>query len=151
MKPYPRIKDEKLTPFRSMYQSAFGMDDDSHERASYFFGVPASECRAWYEHHPHPTAHRYLQVHHKGYLPYNNNWKECYIRDDGMVVTPWGNCSPSEMAFLHRNKWSAEQTRRQLVILREKLKQYEDGTKIKMLTYTAEYLLRQIKDLNIDT
>lgn len=148
MKPNPKIKAEKLTNFKSLYESSFGMDDGKHERASYFFGVPESECRSWYENHPHPTAHRYLQVHSKGYLPYNTNWKECYIREDGMVVTPWGNCMPSEMAFLHRNKWSSEQTRLQLVKLREQLKAYQDGTKIKILTHTAEYLLRQIKELS---
>lgn len=138
------VVPERLMDFRNIYLDAFGMDEHKHDRASYFFGVPAEECQRWYEGHPHPTAHRYLQVHAKGYLPYNTNWKDCYIRLDGMIVTPYGNCSPSEIAFLHRNKWASEQTRMQLKRAKDTIEKYKSDPNRKMIEHTVSYLYRLI-------
>ncbi len=145
-----KIRPERLEDFKNLYYDAFGYGEGRDERAAEFFGVPASECKKWHDERPHPVAHRYLQVHCKGYLPYNTNWKECRIREDGMVMTPWGNCMPSDMAFLHRNKWSAEQTRRQLVKYREQLEELRSGTKMKMILHTADYLNRLVRELALD-
>lgn len=142
-----KIKPEKLVDFRELYYDAFGAGDGKHERAAEFFGVPIAECQRWHDDRPHPTAHRYLQVHCKGYLPYNTNWKECRIREDGMVMTPFGNCMPSDMALMHRRKWSAEKTRQQLVRCRQQLEDLRSGTKVKMLLHTADYLTRLVKEL----
>jgi hypothetical protein len=138
---------ELLPDFRSLYVNAFGMDEENHKKASVFFGTTASECESWFNDKPHPVAHRYLSVHCKGYLPYNTNWSDCYIDKDGTVVTPWGNCRPSDLAFLHRHKWSAEQTRIQLAKCRQKLAEIQSGTKIKMIIHTTDYLNRLIKEL----
>lgn len=145
-----KIRPEKLVDFRELYYDAFGFGDGRHERAAEFFGVPVAECQRWHDERPHPTAHRYLQVHCKGYLPYNTNWKECRIREDGMVMTPWGNCMPSDMAFLHRHKWSAEQTRQQLVKYRRELDEFRSGTKLKMILHTANYLSRLVSEVITD-
>lgn len=83
-----KIRPEKLVDFRELYYDAFGAGDGKHERAAEFFGVPIAECQRWHDERPHPTAHRYLQVHCKGYLPYNTNWKECRIREDGILWVP---------------------------------------------------------------
>jgi len=145
-----KIKPELLQDFKNLYYDAFGYGEGNHELASDFFGVSVEDCRYWFDYRPHPVAHRYLQVHCKGYLPYNTNWKDCHIRPDGMVITPFGNCMPSDMALLHRRKWSAEQTRLQLVKCREQLEQLRSGTKIKMVLHTADYLSRLVKELALD-
>lgn len=142
-----KIRPERLDDFKNLYYDAFGYGEGNHERAAEFFGVPASECQKWHDERPHPVAHRYLQVHCKGYLPYNTNWKECRIRPDGMVMTPFGNCMPSDMALLHRRKWSAEQTRQQLVRCRQQLHDLRSGVKMKMLIHTADYLNRLLREL----
>jgi hypothetical protein len=141
-----KIRPEKLVDFRELYYDAFGYGDGKHERASEFFGVPVAECQRWHDERPHPTAHRYLQVHCKGYLPYNTNWKECYIRSDGMVITPFGNCMPSDMALLHRRKWSAEQTRIQLQKYKKQVEDMRSESKIKMLIHTVNYLNKLVSD-----
>ena len=145
-----KIRPERLDDFKNLYYDSFGYGEGNHERAAEFFGVPVSECKKWHDEKPHPVAHRYLQVHCKGYLPYNTNWKECRIRPDGMVMTPFGNCMPSDMALLHRRKWSAEQTRQQLVRCREQLKELRSGTKMKMVLHTADYLNRLVRELALD-
>ncbi|WP_430455635.1 hypothetical protein [Rheinheimera sp.] len=142
-----KIRPEKLVDFRELYYDAFGYGDGKHELASEFFGVPVAECQRWHDDRPHPTAHRYLQVHCKGYLPYNTNWKDCRIRADGMVITPFGNCMPSDMALLHRRKWSAEQTRLQLVKYRQQLADLQTGSKATMALHTLDYLNRLMKEL----
>ena len=147
MKKKPRSRPEQLPDFKNLYHKAFGMHDEKHREAAYFFGVPESECKAWYEKTPHPTAHRYLSVHCKGYLPYNTHWADSYIDFDGSIVTPWGLCKPSDLAFFQRNKWSNEATRLQLVRYREKLAELQSGTKMKMLIHTADYLNRLVKEL----
>lgn len=147
MKKNPRSRPEQLPDFRTLYRQAFGMNEENHQNAAYFFGVPVSECKAWYETTPHPVAHRYLSVHCKGYLPYNTHWSESYIDTDGSIVTPWGRCRPSDVAFFHRNKWANETTRMQLVKYREKLAELQSGTKMKMLIHTADYLNRLVKEL----
>lgn len=145
-----KIRPERLDDFRNLYYDAFGYGDGRDERAAEFFGVSVEECKQWHDVKPHPVAHRYLQVHCKGYLPYNTNWKDCRIRPDGMVMTPFGNCMPSDMALLHRRKWSAEQTRQQLVKCREQLKELRSGTKMKMVLHTADYLNRLVRELALD-
>jgi hypothetical protein len=142
-----KIRPEKLVDFRELYYDAFGFGDSKHDRASEFFGVPVAECQRWHDERPHPTAHRYLQVHCKGYLPYNTNWKECYIRSDGMVITPLGNCMPSDMALFHRRKWSAEQTRKQLVEYRKRMENIKNKESIKMLVHTSNYLVKLVNQL----
>jgi hypothetical protein len=142
-----KLRPERLDDFKNLYYDAFGYGDGKHERASEFFGVPVSECKLWHDTKPHPVAHRYLQVHCKGYLPFNTNWKECRIMPDGMVMTPFGNCMPSDMALLHRRKWSAEQTRQQLVRCRQQLHDLRSGVKMKMLIHTADYLNRLLREL----
>lgn len=143
----PRIKPEQLRDFRDLYYDAFGFGEGNHQRAAEFFGVPVAECKRWHDKKPHPTAHRYLQVHCKGYLPYNTQWKDCRIRPDGMVMTPYGNCMPSDMMFLHRHKWASEQTRQQLVKCRQQLEELRSGTKMKMVMHTADYLNRLVNEL----
>ncbi len=147
MKKNPKTRAENLPDFRGLYIKAFGMDEHKHENAADFFGVSAAECETWYNGKPHPAAHRYLSVHCKGYLPYNTHWSDCYINLDGMVITPWGNCRPSDIAFFHRNKWANENTRHQLAKCREKLSELQTGAKMKMLLHTADYLNRLVKDL----
>jgi len=147
MKKNKRLRTERLPEFKSLYLRAFGMGQTKHVLASEFFGVSPEVCKNWFETFPHPTAHRYLCVHCKGYLPYNTHWADCYIDDHGSVVTPWGLCRPSDLAFHHRNKWASEATRRQLVLYREKLAEYQSGLKMKMLVHTADYLNRLVKEL----
>jgi hypothetical protein len=147
MKKNKRLKAERLPDFKTLYLRAFGMHETKHVLASEFFGVSPDICKSWFDSLPHPTAHRYLCVHCKGYLPYNTHWADCYIDEDGSVVTPWGLCRPSDLAFHHRNKWAAEATRRQLARYREKLAEYQTGTKMKMLLHTADYLNRLVKEL----
>lgn len=142
-----KIRPEALRDFKELYYQAFGYGEGRDENAAEFFGVPASECKRWHDEGPHPTAHRYLQVHCKGYLPYNTHWKDCYIRQDGMVITPYGNCMPSDVMFFHRHKWATEQTRRQLVKYRAQVHELTSGTKIKVALHVADYLHRLMKEL----
>ena len=140
-------KFEPLTTFQDLYLQAFGRDFLKHERASKFFGVTERTCRRWFDGEPHPTAHRYLQVHCKGYLPYNPAWRDMYIDSQGILQTPYGSCSAGDVSLLWRFKWSAAQSQRQVTELKSKVEAMQSDSKMKMLIHTADYLNRLVKEL----
>lgn len=141
-----KIKPDHLPEFRSMYKHCFGVWSKNHEEAAKFFGVSVQTCRRWYTGEPHPLAHRLLTIHYKGYLPFTAAWRHAYIDKDGNVNTPHGSCRPSDLAFVHRYKWAAEQNAKQVQQLRDKLKEYQEGTTLKMIQHTTDYLNRLVKE-----
>jgi len=50
------------------------------------------------------------------------------------------------LAFVHRYKWAAEQNAKQVQQLRDKLKEYQEGTTLKMIQHTTDYLNRLVKE-----
>jgi len=142
-------KFEPLTDFQELYHQAFGYNYDKHERASKFFGVCPRTCRRWYDGEPHVTAHRYLQVHCKGYLPYHPAWRDMYIDSEGWLNTPHGRCTSGDVALLWRYKWSMQNSSLQLRKLKHDLNEIKSGTKMKMLVHTIDYLNRLVSELKI--
>ncbi|KOO56931.1 hypothetical protein WH43_17595 [Rheinheimera sp. KL1] len=140
-------KFEPLTAFQELYHQAFGYNYDKHERASKFFGVCERTCRRWYDGEPHATAHRYLQVHCKGYLPYHPAWRDMYIDSEGWLNTPHGRCTSGDVALLWRFKWSAAQSQRQISDLKKKVAAMQSESKMKMLLHTADYLNRLVNEI----
>lgn len=141
-------KAEKLNDFQELYKQAFGLDYDKHARASKFFGVDQRTCRRWFDSgESHPSAHRLLQVHCSGYLPYSNGWQNMTIDETGTLHTPYGSCTAGDIALLWRFKWSAEQSRRQLLELKKKVSDIQSDSKTKMLIHTADYLNRLVKEI----
>lgn len=142
-------KKEQLPGFLEMYSACFGYWEKSHKLAAEFFGVSEQTCKRWYTtNNPPLMAHRYLAVHHRGYLPLTNGWIHCRIDNKGQLHTPHGNCSAGDIAMLWRYKWASEQSSRQLKAVREKLADVTSGTKYKMLIHTADYLNRLVKDFS---
>lgn len=96
----------------------------------------------------HATAHRYLQVHCKGDLPYHPDWRDMYIDSEGWLNTPHGRCASGDVALLWRFKWSAAQSHRKAAELKSKVDAMQTEAKIKMLLHTAEYLNRLVKEIS---
>ena len=142
-------KKEQIPTFQIMYDHAFGIWEKKHKLAAEFFGVSEQTCRRWYlTNQPHEIAKRYLFVHYKGYLPFATGWKDCTIDSEGVLHTPWGSCLSSDVAFVWRYKWSAEQSARQVKTLRNKLDEITSGTKYQLLLHTADYLNRLVQDFS---
>ncbi|WP_337843483.1 hypothetical protein [Rheinheimera sp.] len=142
-------KSEPLENFQTLYRDAFGMDGQKHDRASKFFGVTPQTCRRWYEQNaPHPTAHRYLHVHCAGYLPLMKGWSTMRIDQDGSLVTPWGNCSPGDVAMIWRYKWASANATRQLQAARQKIEDMQSDAKLKMIKHTTDYLNRLVHEFS---
>jgi hypothetical protein len=143
------LKKEQLPCFLEMYYSCFGYWQNGHKLAAEFFGVSEQTCKRWCATNSPPLmAHRYLAVHHRGYLPLTAGWLHCRIDSKGQLHTPHGNCSAGDIAMLWRYKWSAEQSSRQLKAVREKLADITSGTKYKMLLHTADYLNRLVQEFS---
>jgi hypothetical protein len=140
-------KFEPLTAFQELYHQAFGYNYDKHERASKFFGVCERTCRRWYDGEPHATAHRYLQVHCKGYLPYHPAWRDMYIDSEGWLNTPHGRCTSGDVAMIWRYKWSMQHSSRQLQAARSELQELKSGSTLKMIYHTVDYLNRLVSKI----
>lgn len=146
-KPKRKIK-EKLGDFCVMYRDAFGMDDQKHERAAEFFGVPADTCKAWYDETPLVTAHRLLQVHHAGYLPFANGaWSQYRIDADGVLHTPFGSCTSGDIAMLWRYKWSGAAANRSLQAAKAQIREMQSTEKMQQLLSTAASLNQLLMEL----
>ena len=142
-------KKERLPSFSQMYLDSFGFWEKRHKVASEFFGVSEQTCKRWYDANNAPiTAHRYLTVHHRGYLPLIGGWVSCSIDAKGVLHTPHGSCTVGDLAMLWRYKWTAEQSSKQLQVARQKLQDITNGAKYKMLLHTADYLNRLVQDFS---
>lgn len=142
----------RLPEFNQMYTSCFGFWQQKHKMASDFFGVSEQTCKRWFETNSPPLmAHRYLAVHHRGYLPVTGGWLHCHIDSKGVLHTPHGSCTAGDIAMLWRYKWTAQQSAKQLKTTREKLSDITSGTKYKMLLHTADYLNRLVQDFTDGT
>lgn len=74
------------------------------QKAAKFFQVTTKTIGRWQKGTPCPIAKKLLSVAYRGYLPQDGPWKKCHINNDGNVVTPWGVCRPSDLAFVHHYK-----------------------------------------------
>ncbi|EHR42667.1 hypothetical protein AJE_00720 [Alishewanella jeotgali KCTC 22429] len=143
-----QLKKQVLPEFAEMYVACFGVWPKKHKLAAEFFGVSEQTAKRWYEtNNPSLVAHRYLTVHYRGYLPLTGAWQFCRIDKDGILHTPHGVCSPGDITMLWRYKWSAEQNARQYQKAKQKLKDLQSGTQLKMLRHTADYLNRLVLEL----
>lgn len=91
-------------------------------KAAEFFNVTTKTISRWQKGKPCSIAKKLLSVAYRGYLPQDGPWKKCHINKDGDVVTPWGICRPSDLAFVHHYK---NHTRLQT----EALKRYRSNNK----------------------
>jgi hypothetical protein len=84
-----------------------------------YLDTPEKTVRAWYlkKHFP-AMATKLLFIKFRGFLPYTSKWKDCHFDKDENIVTPYGVCRPSDIAFVHRYKWSGEQSREELAKLK---------------------------------
>jgi len=85
-----------------------------------YLDTPEKTIRRWYLLKKFPAmAAKLLHIKYRGFLPYSQKWKNCYFDDDENIVTPYGVCKPSDLAFVHRYKWMGEQSRAELSALKQ--------------------------------
>lgn len=87
--------------FNNKFSDMFKGD---YHNAADFFGRSERTVRRWIKDKPCPTAKKLLDIAHRGYLPNTKPWNNCSINDEGNMVTPWGVCRPSDLAFVHHYK-----------------------------------------------
>jgi hypothetical protein len=85
-----------------------------------YLDTPEKTIRAWYlkKHFP-AMAKKLLLIKFRGFLPYTKKWKDCHFDQDENIVTPYGVCRPSDIAFVHSYKWQGERSREELKRLKK--------------------------------
>jgi hypothetical protein len=85
-----------------------------------YLDTPEKTIRNWYLKKQFPNmAKKLLLIKFRGFLPYTQKWKDCHFDKDENIVTPYGTCRPSDIAFVHRYKWQGEQSRTELANLKK--------------------------------
>ena len=140
------IMDEKDLPDgNTLFDELFSKGDTWHfDKAAAYLMTPVKTIRHWRRTGNFPAMARKLMfIKVRGFLPYTKKWRQCYFDDDENMVTPWGVCRPSDVAFVHRHKWNAEQTREQL----NRLKASLDYDEQKQLSDTINQKLGELVEL----
>lgn len=82
--------------------------------------TPEKTIRRWYLEDKFPAmATKLLVIKWRGFLPYSNKWQDCRFDENENIVTPYGVCKPSDIAFVHRYKWQGENANTQLRELKD--------------------------------
>lgn len=94
----------------------------------------------------------YLIIKARGYLPNQGIWRECYFDAELNLVTPYGVCKPSDIAFVHRYKWFASKSSIRISSLESQLSALSDDdvlNEINLLLETAQSIQGKFKKLKV--
>jgi hypothetical protein len=104
--------------FESLFK--IGLNKVDWLAACDWLDTPEKTIRRWYLEKRFPAmATKLLIIKWRGFLPYSNKWKDCRFDKDENIVTPYGVCKPSDIAFIHRYKWQGQHANEQLKALKD--------------------------------
>lgn len=116
------MKDKNAPPAHTIFIDLFtiGSNKINWIAAADYLDTPEKTIRRWHFEKKFPAmATKLLLIKYRGFLPYTAKWKNCYFDQDENIVTPYGVCQPSDLAFVHRYKWMGEQSRAELKSLKQ--------------------------------
>ncbi|TMP88348.1 hypothetical protein CWC05_02625 [Pseudoalteromonas ruthenica] len=126
--------------FVKQLRSIYGFD---YQRASDELGVSERQVKRYIQTgKPTKTIKNLVGIIYRGYLPATGPWSHFRIRHDNLLETPWGLTKPSDVAFVHRYKWNARESRE----LYDKLKN-DTSTKTQDMLDIQDQLLQIIGDI----
>lgn len=97
--------------FVKQLRAIYGYD---YKKASNDLGVSERQVKRYIQTgKPTQTIKNLVAIIYRGYLPATGPWSQFRIRPDNLLETPWGLTRPSDVALVHRYKWTAKQTREQ--------------------------------------
>jgi hypothetical protein len=103
--------------------------------------TPDKTIRRWYSDRKFPPmATKLLIIKWRGFLPYSRLWKDCRFDEHENIVTPYGVCKPSDIAFIHRYKWQGQHANEQLRTLK-------DNSNVSKQTALSDSIAQKIDEL----
>ena len=138
------MSDSNLPDTYLIFESLFktGLNKIDWPRACDYLDTPEKSVRRWYLEKKFPNmARKLLIIKFRGFLPYTKNWQNCRFDKDENIVTPYGTCRPSDIAFVHRYKWLSEQANEQLKALKQ-------SASIAAQEKLASDIARKVEELN---
>lgn len=97
--------------FHNVFFEVFGTD---YKAAAVFFGVSSRTCRRWYATDSAPApAFKLLKLKAGGLIICAESWRDTRMTTSNELLTPYGICKPSDLAFIHKYKWIAKANKQQ--------------------------------------
>jgi hypothetical protein len=125
--------------FNHLFQNGNGKVD--WLAACEWLDTPEKTVRRWHLEKRFPSmASKLILIKFRGFLPFTKKWQSCRFDKDENIVTPYGLCRPSDIAFVHRYKWMGEQSR-------EELKHIKESQDIKNQELLANEVVQKMKEL----